>query len=353
MSKRRVFISDVHASTQGIGNYPHDYHWLSNQQIANLASFLQFLWQAKPDEVVILGDLFDNWVCPIDMRPPSIRDILTAAHNRPIIDGLNQVLDAGVKVIFLAGNHDQLATADDLHQAMPKLTVADGWLTDCVYLDGRIHAEHGSSHAMFNAPDPQHDPRKRLPLGYFITRVVTTRAARTGQTGRTWGSYLDDALETMFTSQKIAASVFEGVLEEAGIPESAPITMPDGSSITTGEVKARYADLYDHWCASHSGFGAGIRAVLAEFDYLDDFADQVCKRGGTNIVVLGHSHRPEIDKDTWFVDDRIYANAGAWCEDEDSGSFVEIVTTGKEHVVRVCEWDGTARKVRQQETLPR
>jgi len=82
-------------------------------------------------------------------------------------------------------------------------------------------------------------------------------------------------------------------------------------------------------------------------------ADQLCKRGGTNIVVLGNSHKPEIDKDTWFVGDRIYANAGAWCEKETSGSFVEIETTDKEQIVRVREWDGKDSRATRQETLSR
>jgi UDP-2,3-diacylglucosamine pyrophosphatase LpxH len=353
MHKMRIFISDVHMSTNGLGAYKHNFHWLSDQQIGNLTSFLNSLVVRKPDELVILGDLLDNWVCPIDMTPPSMSDILKAAHNQPIINAMNKIMDADVKVVVFGGNHDQLATGADLLEVMPKLTVADGWLNDNVYQDARIHAEHGSSRAMFNAPDPQHDPRSRLPLGYFLTRVVTTHAARTGKPSRDWARYLDDTLEMMFSSQRVAASVFEAVLEEAGIPETASIAMPGDTSITAHQVKEKYADLYDHWCATHKGFGAGIRAVIAEFNYLDDMSDQICKRGGANIVVLGHSHKPEIDKDTWFVDDRIYANAGAWCEKETSGSFVELETTDKEQIVRVREWDGQDSRATRQETLSR
>lgn len=353
MHKMRIFISDVHMSTHDLGAYKHNFHWLSDRQIGNLTSFLDALVIGKPDELVIVGDLLDNWVCPIDMTPPSMSQILKAAHNQPVIQALNKLMEVGVKVIFIGGNHDQLVTGANLHEVMPKLTVADGWLNNSVYRDARIHAEHGSSQAMFNAPDPEHDPRTRLPLGYFITRAVTTRAARTGKTSRDWACYLDDALEMASSSQRVAASVFEAVLEEAGVPETASIAMPGDTSVTVREVKDRYADLYDRWCATHKGFGAGIRAVLAEFNYLDDMADQICKRGGTNIVVLGHSHKPELDKDTWFVDDRIYANAGAWCEQEASGSFVEIETTDKKQIVRVRAWDGRDSRTTAQEILPR
>jgi UDP-2,3-diacylglucosamine pyrophosphatase LpxH len=82
-------------------------------------------------------------------------------------------------------------------------------------------------------------------------------------------------------------------------------------------------------------------------------ADQICKRSGTNIVVLGHSHKPEIDKDSWFVDDRIYANAGAWCEKATSGSFVEVETTDTEHNVRVREWNGKDSRTMDYKTVGR
>lgn len=353
MKKMRVFISDVHMSTKSSGSYNHNYHWLSDRQIGNLSSLLESLVARPPDELVILGDLLDDWVCPVDITPPSMGEILNAAHNQPIIGGLNKLMDAGSKVVFLGGNHDQLVTPADLRAVMPKVVFADGWLNNSVYRDARIHAEHGSSQAMFNAPDPRNDPRTRLPLGYFITRVVTTRAARTGEAGRDWARYLDDVMETAFTSQRIATSVFEAVLEEAHLPGTTRIVMPDNTSITANEVKERYADLYDQWCATHKGFGAGIRAVLAEFNYLDDMADQICKRGGTNVVVLGHSHKAEIDKDTWFVDDRIYANAGAWCEKETSGTFVEVETTDKEHTVRVREWNGKDGRTINHESVGR
>jgi UDP-2,3-diacylglucosamine pyrophosphatase LpxH len=119
MHKMRVFISDVHMSTKGIGNYKHTYHWLSDKQIGNLSSFLDSLLIRRPDELVIVGDLLDNWVCPIDITPPSMSEILHAAHNRPIIDGLNKLMDAGAKLVFVGGNHDQLVTAADLREVMP------------------------------------------------------------------------------------------------------------------------------------------------------------------------------------------------------------------------------------------
>ena len=38
---------------------------------------------------------------------------------------------------------------------------------------------------------------------------------------------------------------------------------------------------------------------------LDPVADSICKKGGTNIVIFGHSHRAELDRDSLLVDDRV------------------------------------------------
>lgn len=44
----------------------------------------------------------------------------------------------------------------------------------------------------------------------------------------------------------------------------------------------------------------------------------------TNIIIFGHSHASELDKDSWFLKEkRIYANCGAWCDEAEQCTFVE------------------------------
>jgi hypothetical protein len=87
---------------------------------------------------------------------------------------------------------------------------------------------------MFTAPDPINNPGNRLPLGYFISRVAATKAARTGHADRHYWTYADDLLE-LLGPQKLPQSIFEAVLEEAKLPEDTAIVMgtrPDGGLIT-------------------------------------------------------------------------------------------------------------------------
>jgi len=83
--------------------------------------------------------------------------------------------------------------------------------------------------------------------------------------------------------------------------------------------------------------------VMAEIGYLDDAADRLCKKNDTNIVIFGHSHDWVLDKDSWFVADRIYANCGTWCDSPGKPwTYVEIETRreSKERAVRVQSWTG-------------
>ena len=40
------------------------------------------------------------------------------------------------------------------------------------------------------------------------------------------------------------------------------------------------------------------------------------------MVVFGHTHKSELDKDWFLSTDRLYANTGYWCSD--SPTFVEV-----------------------------
>jgi len=144
----------------------------------------------------------------------------------------------------------------------------------------------------------------------------------------------------------MASSVFEAVLEEAHLSPDTEIVMPrrdnKATTITAKEVSQKYENLYDQW-KERVGAGLAFKSVLAEIDYLDDAADRLCKKNDTNIVVFGHSHKWELDKDDWFVQDRIYANCGTWCDSPNKKwTYVEVETNRPRNTrwVRVHEWLG-------------
>jgi hypothetical protein len=221
-----------------------------------------------------------------------------------------------------------------------------------IYRTSRLRAEHGSAHAMFNAPDPINNPVNRLPLGYFISRVVATHARNTGSTKRHYWRYADDLLE-VFGPQRLGECVFEAVLEEAGLNEDTKIDMPKVNgkkvSVSAMQIKQRYATLYDQW-REMKGTGIALKALMAEIGLLGRTADHLCKQGDTNIVVFGHSHDWDLDKDTWFVDDRIYANCGTWCDEGKLCTWVESEKDRKKgrHYVRVMDWNNGTPKNRKE-----
>ena len=92
-----VFISDLHMNNHfsfaptGDG-YSHAYTWL-DENIPTVAAFLNWLGKREDvAELIILGDLFDGWVCPMHHAPTmDFMDILTAPENAPIVDALKSL----------------------------------------------------------------------------------------------------------------------------------------------------------------------------------------------------------------------------------------------------------------------
>ncbi|MCP4898536.1 MAG: hypothetical protein GY906_16300 [bacterium] len=347
MEHSRVFVSDVHINA-GRSLDPvdgkHTYDWLDKKGIDRFTAFLIHL--AERDDVrdvVIIGDLFDNWVCPVDEVPPSFEEIVNAKCNAPLIEALRALCASDtIDVLYLPGNHDMGVSEEFVHDHFPKMIFGGAALYDSVYRTSRLRAEHGSAHAIFNAPDPINNPRTRIPLGYFISRVAATRMHRNGNGRRHFWTYIDDLLETL-GPQTLPSSVFEAMLEEADLPGDTDILMPPvggvESSIKADDVKTRYEDLYQQW-VTHHGPGKAFKSLLAEISMLGRVADSLCKKSDTNIVVFGHSHDWKLDKDSWFVGDRVYANCGTWCDPDKPATFVETQKDNacREHNVRVMKW---------------
>ena len=359
---KRIFLSDLHISvipelTQG----KSDYTWLQKEDAEALTSFLDHLnTRGDIEEVVFIGDMFDNWVIPVDVEPPSIDEIISKRIEKkdPLIQALISLCKNNeIRVVCLPGNHDMELTSEVVNKHFPGMVFGGTAIWNAgtsVYRSSRLRAEHGSAHAMFNAPDPINNPGSRLPLGYFISRVVATKTHNTGHGDRHYWTYVDDILE-MVGPQKMSSCVFEAVMEESGLHSDDDIVMPrkNGKDIKViiGDISEKYKNLYEQW-KERIGAGLAIKSILAEIGYLDDAADRLCKKNDTNIVVFGHSHDWELDKDKWFVDDRIYANCGTWCDSPDKPwTYVEIETLRdkNERYVRVYEWknDKTSKMLKE------
>ncbi len=129
-AKKKVFISDIHMgdarSMKGtplpdswfkkLKNLlykqpPYSYSWF-NKNIPFLAEFLKKqLEDPDVEEVVILGDLFDTWVIPVDKDPlPDFQAIVACKKNQKVITALKD-LATKHKLTYIPGNHD-MAVSD-------------------------------------------------------------------------------------------------------------------------------------------------------------------------------------------------------------------------------------------------
>jgi len=360
LEKKRIFISDVHMNA-GIGfnasEGTHSYEWLNPSEAQRFADFLKYINNpSEIKEVIFIGDLMDNWVYPIDIDPPTFPDIINAPINADIVKELKTLCsNKEIGIFYLPGNHDMGMTKEIVNENFSQMVFGGSSLQNSRFTSGRLQAEHGSAYAMFNAPDPINSPGNRLPLGYFISRVVATAQHRTGVSKRHYWSYADDMLE-MLGPQKIASSVFEAITEEAGLDESDEIIMSNRGckkiTIRVGEVKQKYAALYEQWTNQY-GPGIAFKSVMAEIGYLGNVADRLCKKNGINLIIFGHSHDWKLDKDSLFVEDRIYANCGTWCDESKPCTYVETQkdTANNRHIIRIMDWNNGKPKSLKEEAV--
>lgn len=301
---KRFFISDIHLSSKSLYDDPNSPAWYKpDEHSPRLLGFLENTILAQKDktkDVVLLGDIFNTWVCPAKVRPPTYNQIFTA--NRPIINLLKKMIRSGINIFFVNGNHDFDLDQRTLHKGLPGAKVVNHYLT------GRMHAEHGHHYDIFNKPDFATDPAFGRPIGYFISRLVASIDS-SGYGIIDLAGYLDDILEAALTSQNIFSSIIEGLAERANMNDDSKISMPQQRKVTVAGLKERYERLGEVYNVNE------LISDLYERRYLNGPADRLCKRNDYNVVVFGHTHNALIDKDWIFVDDRIYANTGCWCKE--------------------------------------
>lgn len=361
-TRKRVFISDLHMGYQETQPAPGEFPYVRLKGDGTKAAADFFRWVRESGEffeLVLLGDILDRWCYPVDVFPPSYDQIADAPENREITRELrNLAQTSGITVTYLPGNHDQdmdRATVNRLFPGMVFLGDAPG---HGVFKRGRLRAEHGNVYSLFNAPDPVNEPKSRLPLGYFVERIWATHARKTGiehHSGLGWFRYIDDLFRCS-GPKTISSCAFEMFLREAGLDLDTIIVGVPGEFDSSGKVTARrIRDLYQHLFEQRDSAGpdeTGRTALGALFadKSLGRVADDLCHPGETNLVIFGHSHEAELDRDWLFVEDRIYANCGAWCDAARPRTFIvtEEDAPQDRHIVRQRSWEhGTSKLLKE------
>jgi UDP-2,3-diacylglucosamine pyrophosphatase LpxH len=366
---KRIFISDIHMGDDRSMSGDHPYCWFM-KNVDTLAGFLEEQRKA-PDvkEVVILGDLFDDWVIPTDIKPlTSFNNICSNKNNEKIIASMRALAaDPDVKLAYVPGNHDMCMHNADMAQTRWFVeTVFPGIRYICdsqgpvgTYNLGTIAAEHGHKYALFNAPWKNPDFDCFLPLGYFISRLVAYKVSKEG-TEEDPRKILINFLKNVFSDR---AGIIEDML--AAIAEDANLA-PDGDINLNGitgypaskkikQIGKDYRNLIQSWKKSPEKVNI-MTAIAGDAEDLSLAASDVYFNhlsNNTNIVIFGHTHVPTMvphgidpsenfsnhDGETPWLN--IYANCGTWVDKSESGcTYVETeeVPGKMRHYVRVMKY---------------
>ena len=340
---KKIFISDIHLGDKA--SIEQGYCWM-NKHIPVLEDFLtNIMNDPELDEIVILGDLFDEWICPPENNPlnhvqtdsEKFKDIASAPQNRNIINILKEIItNTSIKLTYVPGNHDMLLNEETLNDILPGINYNDD-----VYAldDGKVIAEHGHRYDIYNAKNSISQPGHTLPLGFFITRITTKIKNKSTQSP-----------VAMFTKLNSLSDNNQGLKLNAGwidFPMKAysaaaiyckrndndTITMngiDNYSNIKVKDVKKLFEFTDDKWKQirdndvvtdwQESMWMSSSKTpdfyTLAEKQYFKN-----SKLNKPDIVIFGHTHKALIKKHN---SGSIYVNTGSWVDEIDRCIYVEV-----------------------------
>ncbi len=339
-----VFISDIHM------NVDANYSWM----VLHAPHFTKFLKEINKrddvSELVILGDLVDDWVNPIADSPQSFSDVLTAGNNSTIVPALQEICaNTDIKVTYVVGNHDMLSfetpNRNILTSTFPGMEIiSDSPGLGAYSKDNIIWAEHGHRYCLFNAPDTWSRPSVgHLPMGYFISRLAATRAVKDGVVTTTpdlLDEYVDKHLELsngLFDDLLILA-IFNGIALWSGSNPAVDKFIMAGKDAyipdpLIEQVALTYDTIFSNWplCQDRVSNVEAVWNDVGSLSSLCSAANLLFEMPGyltdkypftPRIVLFGHTHKAAFHYHPGD-DATLYVNTGTWIDGKDM-TWVEI-----------------------------
>ena len=256
---RRVFVSDIHMNRGNV--------WLDSGQAEQFAKFLGYVADRANDidQLILVGDIMDQWVWPCNDRPPSYSDIADA--NPYIMEKLRTLAQTKC-VTYVIGNHDITITKDSIdnfgNEACPEIVFQLNYEQD------GIHAEHGHRFNMYNA----YDDANKLPLGHYISRLYAGKKDK-----ERWQDKIADEVKNT------AAGIHNPLVNAPltclalimNIRETDPIEMVGCGTTTLSEIRQWYEDLPGRWEESHGPAGPIESVIQVGTNRLDAEAASLAK----------------------------------------------------------------------------
>jgi len=334
-------ISDIHMGDARAS--AGKYCWFGKNADA-LSSFLDYIQnQYQVRQLVIQGDLFDEWLIPYRVKPydpaygiNNTRDFYLAVANAPVNQPIVQRLKAiaagsRTELIYIPGNHDMLMTRQILEEIIPGII----WAGDVAGLGryipvSNIVMEHGHRYDFFCCPQPLVNPGHMLPPGYFVSRLYADGMQQTG--GRS--AELSPEKSSLLFLVAWAGS-FIYIVRTFNVPappmDSTVVQMTGADNYNNpvsffGMQDIYNANIEELWPATQVQNGvpvpvpvlvALINGVYLTPSAIIEYLQKSSGFGNFNIVSFGHSHSADI---TAYLDTnkvkKLYVNSGTWIDDD-------------------------------------
>jgi len=361
-----VVVSDMHMGAD-------DAYTECKKNRAPLAKLLgQMRVSPNVKEIVIAGDLIDEWFVPADVDTyggKNQTDFVQrlAVTNTVVFDVLNQIIKEGkIKVTYVPGNHDLAITADNVNRILPGVNQArdnQQGLGTYTPTDFPVLAiEHGHRYNFSCAPDPISNqaiaPGSIMPPGYFFTRIAALSAKQGTPTPGDvlpvltqpkdpndvnqnlafgyWNSWVP--LVVMFPitnkfNESLIKTNINGFTKTYAVNDIIPSQSPTGT-IDVVLFKGVYTD--SNWSQREVLNKVAIKfpvsQAMANADDDRKTDDQAKVQYFMNpnskmrIVVFGHTHEPEIIASNNYKGEYcIYANSGTWVDNNPHQTTMNFV----------------------------
>lgn len=360
-----VVVSDIHLGDKR--SIDGKYGWFDKNR-TKLLSLLDYLRQnPHVRELVIAGDMFDEWVAPMvadtfnGASESEFVNMIVSA-NQSVIDAVNKIIAEGnIKVTYVPGNHDMLVESKDIQgifKGINESRDAQG-LGAYTPLDRpEIIIEHGHRYDFFNAPDPISNRSitkitSIMPPGFFVSKIATTSDLERGHSAfiRQQLSGLEAASQRYLSywaawqlimtqkpvqeswKDKIIKTGVDGYADMYAIEDLIPYHPADNGPLDVN----LYKGIVDTWYERQesNNVAVPILAVIAiaagAFNpALDAQAIEqyfLNKSSSKRIVVFGHTHNAGLYT---FINSKlqgtIYANSGTWVDNGDpTCTFAAII----------------------------
>ena len=351
-------------------------------------------------EVVLNGDIFDEWFLPLSFIETDRGDFYrkNIENNKDLVDAFKEVMDAGIKLVYVVGNHDMSINTHYVAEAIPGMEVCSELPGVGLYRTGdrnEIVIEHGHRYDVFSAPDTITNAHltngpTMFPPGYFYARfaadwVLKGKPAYTAERPvietvpdhvndpdqfgayayyRTMESVFRKIIPTDGFEEKLLDLRIDGYYDTYSIQDLYPVLNEEGI-ITAPVLFPHYQRTWEerqkaNGVKVHSSFAVASLGAL-DSTYFESQARAQFEvdnaQSDTSIVLFGHTHIPYFSD---YGNGHYYVNTGTWIDhntnyEDTDGSLLSrtfaVVTTGPvSTAVDIYQYqvDGTLRDLKSQ-----